>query len=318
MAATLIFLTTLLALQTPSPMDQIETTIKAIPLEKDLVKKGKMSDETQAAILGLIQADELKLPTDFRRAATLLRVENGSSFELSQIKYECALTALAAGDPEAAKIIGEQWDTLLVSMSRGQRLGAIVVDKKYGGHARYRTSPTAKAIINVYRDPKRTLATAKAGRDNPELQKIVDEDQRVRQDWSKFTAKDYIALAQSDEARLRRTKDIVRAGAIATANDFANAALVCQHGETFEDYALAHELSVCAVQLGKASESWLAGASYDRMLSNCGYHQRFATQYFSIGQVFKLNKVDTDYINDTERKLVVRKTLQEAKDMKWK
>ncbi|MBL8065385.1 MAG: hypothetical protein JNM34_05945 [Chthonomonadaceae bacterium] len=69
--------------------------------------------------------------------------------------------------------------------------------------------------------------------------------------------------------------------------------------------------------LGDKSASWLAGASYDRMFSNSGYPQRFATQYSMNGGVTKLNTFDPEGINDTMRKMVVHHTLADAQNRKW-
>ncbi len=124
-------------------------------------------------------------------------------------------------------------------------------------------------------------------------------------------------MAKGDVARLRRTKELVQSGDLATADDFDHAALVFQHGNVFEDYATAHELSVCALLLGKRSASWLAGASYDRMLVHCGIPQRFATQYGGVSGVTRLQRVETWGINDSERKRIVKVTLEEARKRKF-
>lgn len=198
----------------------------------------------------------------------------------------------------------------MVGMSRERRIG---VQRNTWGGERWRVRPTAKSILMVYKG-----GLAAGASDNPEVKTIVNADQAARQgNWSKMTAADFEKLAKEDTKRLKRIKDILKAGGVKTANDFDRAALVCQHGETFDDYALAHELSVCSMMLGQKSAAWLAGASYDRMLVNAGLPQRFATQYsINLGKT-TLTRVDTDGINDTERKAVVRVTLQEARDRKW-
>lgn len=307
-------LTSLLLPQDTLTIEALDAKSKAAINEPDFAKRAVALDEVQTGVMALINDDKLQTGEHFRKAAGLV---SGFSFEFAQIRYELVLAALASGDKDAATQIGRNWDALLVSMSRGRRIG--VDNMKLGpGMARYQLKPTDKVIIKVYKDPASALKAATNAKDNTEVQAIVDADQKIRQsDWSKLTMKDYERIAKEDGARLARIKEIIRQGRLTTANDFGNAGLVCQHGETFEDYALAHELSVCAVLLGKKSESWLAGASYDRMLYNSGYAQRFATQYSMMGGVTKLSKVDTAGINDTERKAVVRKTLKEAQDRKW-
>lgn len=302
--------------QSASPLDQLEQTLKTALAEQDFVKRTQLFDNFQSSVLGVISKDQIKAPSEFQRLAEIF--ENlPQNFEYSQIRYELALTALAGGDENIKPKIGRYWDNLLVSMSRGRRLGIDKIVILYGGE-RYKLRATARVIIATYKDPKSAISRARASQNNAEIQGIVDADQKVRmQDWSKLKQSDYEEIAKSDHLRLKRTKALIQVGGLKTAVDFGNAALVCQHGETFEDYALAHELSICAVLVGKKDESWLAGASYDRMLFNSGYPQRFATQYSMMGGQTKLSRFDPNGINDTERKTVVHKTLIEAQNRKW-
>lgn len=314
MFTSLLVLATLLVPQNGQTIEALEAKSKAAISETDFAKRAIALDEVQAGVMTLINEDKLQSGDQFRKAANLL---TGYTFEFAQIRYELILSALASGDKEAAPMVGRNWDALLVSMSRGRRIGVDKI-KPAPGMARYQLKPTAAVIIKVYKDPVSAGRAATTATDNSEVKTIVDADQKARQsDWSKLTMKDFERIAKEDGARLERIKQIIKQGRLVTANDFGNAGLVCQHGETFEDYALAHELSVCAVLLGKKSESWLAGASYDRMLYNSGYAQRFATQYSMNGGVTKLSKVDSHGINDSQRKAVVRKTLKEAQDRKW-
>lgn len=263
----------------------------------------------QREALNFINADKLKTGEEFRRVSSIL-IYSGNTFPVTQTKYETLLTALSLGDSEAKKTIAESWDYLMVGMSRNRRIG---VQKGAPEGERWKVRETAKSILAVYRGEP-----SKSSIDNAEVKAIVEADQAVRQqDWSKLKASDFERLARDDSKRLKRIKDILKAGAVRTANDFDRAALVCQHGETFDDYALAHELSVCSMLLGQKSASWLAGASYDRMLVNAGLPQRFATQYSIDFGVTSLTRVDSDGINDTERRAVVHLTLQQARDRKW-
>ncbi|MEI8282657.1 MAG: hypothetical protein WCG75_09660, partial [Armatimonadota bacterium] len=99
---------------------------------------------------------------------------------------------------------------------------------------------------------------------------------------------------------------------------FDHASLVLQHGSTWRDFSLAHELSICSLILGNKKAAWLSAATYDRMLGSGGYRQRFGTQYGSVGGgKFSLDLVDSTGINDTERKAMHCPTLDEAKNRKW-
>ena len=92
---------------------------------------------------------------------------------------------------------------------------------------------------------------------------------------------------------------------------FAAASLVLQHGDVYASYALAHELSLCALLLGDKNSAWLLAATYDRMLGAAGHDQRFGTQYRGISTV-KLIEVDAFGINDTERTAMHCPTLAKA------
>lgn len=283
----------------------------------DPARRSALYDEVDAKLVALIEGDKLKSASDFRRAAKLFAPVNGDVVPV-QAAYELTLVAAAEGDAEARRSLGSRWDVLLLAIGRNRRLGIVDTVPPFGAE-RFVVSPTAPVIISVYKDPEGAEKRAKAGQPNPEVKKIVDADQAARNfDFSKVTPKQLDDMARGDAARLARIKEIVAAGGLTTAADFDNAALVFQHGVVFEDYATAHELSVCALLLGMRSASWLVGASYDRMLVNVGIPQRFATQYGNAGGgPVKLQRYETRAINDTERKLMVRTTLEQAKNRKW-
>lgn len=300
----------------PSRMDLLETQSFTAIKESNREKAAQMLSDVQRQLLELIDSDGLQSASDFLKASKLIDTQQ-EPFDLGRVKYELTLTALVMGSQRAQVDLGATWDDLLVSMSRGRRIGVQEIPLEFGT-SRYQLHESAKSILNAYKNPESATKLAKEATSNPEVKAIVDADQKDRaSDWSKFTMAEIEELGKRDEARLKRIFEIVEEGGIKTADDFDNAALVCQHGQTFEDYALAHELSVCALLLGKKSASWLAGASYDRMLANCGYRQRFATQYKIYGGVTSLSKVDVEHINDTERKTLVHKTLADARNKKW-
>jgi len=296
-------------------LDALEAKLAPVAQAQD-AKSFAIQEEVQAALLECISNDRLHEASDFRRAAGLFAPSSGDLLPL-EARYELLLVAAAEGDAEARSKLGLGWDNLLVGMGRGRRIGALKIAVPRGGEA-WEVHPTADAILAVYCDPAGAAAAAKEKTNNLELQELVDADQKARDfDFSKVTPAQLDEMSKGDATRLRRTKEIVQAGTLATADDFDHAALVFQHGNVFEDYATAHELSVCALLLGKRTASWLAGASYDRMLVHCGIPQRFATQYGGVGGVTRLQRVETWGINDTERKRIVRTTLEEARKRKF-
>lgn len=303
-------------LASASGLDALEAKLHSVDKESDWSKRSAVYAEIEPALNDLINGDKLHTPEELRRASLILGFV-GQDFQSIESQYELMLAAAAGGDEPAREGLGKAWDRVLVAMSRGRRIGAEKMEVSGSGE-RYRLVPTQKVILGVYLNPKTAIATAKSTKNDTELQKIVDADQAARQgDWSKMTPKDFAELAKMDSARLARVKLLVHQGRPKTADDFFNAALVCQHGATFDDYALAHELSVCGMILGSKDSSWLAGASYDRMLFQSGHPQRFATQYSIMAGVTKLSRYDTTLINDTMRKLVVHHTLDFAIERKF-
>ena len=77
-------------------------------------------------------------------------------------------------------------------------------------------------------------------------------------------------------------------GELKTAQDFADAAILFQHGEGADDYLLAHVLAMEAVIRGDASAKWIAAATLDRYLMILGKSQIFGTQYPADSEAAKL------------------------------
>ena len=82
-------------------------------------------------------------------------------------------------------------------------------------------------------------------------------------------------------ASLRRAhvRELLEAGQLKTGEDFHDASLIFQHGETADDYLLAHVLAVEAVIKGDDRSKWMAAATLDRYLQLIKQPQVFGTQY---------------------------------------
>jgi len=78
--------------------------------------------------------------------------------------------------------------------------------------------------------------------------------------------------------------------------------LVYQHGDTEEEIARAHELSLKAAELDPDHPvaRWLAAASKDRLLMRQGKPQLYATQYTKVDGKWVLYQVDPS-VTDEER-----------------
>jgi hypothetical protein len=116
--------------------------------------------------------------------------------------------------------------------------------------------------------------------DSAELAQLYADDQADRQPKSGKPI-DLAVIAPRDRKRQARVKALHEAGAIHTGNDYHHAAMILQHGETPDDFLLAHEFCVVALSKGARDAGWLAAATEDRFLMTIGRPQRFGTQYRS-------------------------------------
>lgn len=248
----------------------------------------------------LIQLDLLQSLPDFHRAGAIALAVPRKSIQHTTRYYQLLLTALAMGDSNTGASMALVWDSLMECTGRPPRIVARGDD--------HLSELAPEVIRKVYTSTQKS--DEKPGSNNAEVQKIVDEDQKARGEFFNLTQAQLLEMMKADKARLKRIKEIINSkDGLKTATDFANAALVCQHGQYFLDYALAHELSICSLLLGN-KDAWLAAASYDRMLMSANYPQRFATQFD--GEM-TLRDFTTEGINDRMRKTVMHKTLEESK-----
>lgn len=126
----------------------------------------------------------------------------------------------------------------------------------------------AASSINVWRC---------APDDMPELCRLAAEDQRDREppvDWD--------SVAGRDRQRRVAALGIVRSRPLRTHGDYFHAALVMQHGDTWEDFAAAHLLSTRGLQLAPADPNLqrMVAATWDRMMHSMGHRQWFGTNTF--------------------------------------
>jgi hypothetical protein len=112
-----------------------------------------------------------------------------------------------------------------------------------------------------------------------EMQKIYDADQEPRQNPTRLSAAEWVVIEGKDAERRARTRELLRAGALMTGEDFRKAAFVFQHGNTPDDYLMAHSLASIAVARGDASATWIMTATLDRYLQSIGKPQIYGTQF---------------------------------------
>lgn len=135
----------------------------------------------------------------------------------------------------------------------------------------------AIVIVTLKCAPSPLSSTTAPHSDNAEMQVIVDADQADR--GPDLNELDWVAMAERDAARRERVRVLLDAGELRTGRDFANAALVFQHGSTSNDILLAHVLAMTAVAEGHVESRRLAALTLDRYLQQIGQSQVFGTQF---------------------------------------
>ena len=147
---------------------------------------------------------------------------------------------------------------------------------------------------------------------NAELARMFAEDQAARRgpsiDWEE--------LGKQDEERRRAVMSLLEAGEIQTDQDFYNAAMIFQHGESADDIRLAHAFSTIASALGgSASAKWLVAASWDRLMVRFAQPQWYGTQYVRDDEGrWVLYEVDPNAVTDEQRAEWTVPSLEESRN----
>lgn len=156
-----------------------------------------------------------------------------------------------------------------------------------------------------------TPALAQPPAPNAEMARLFAEDQADRKapiDWQ--------AVGPRDETRRAATAKLLADGALATAEDFHAAAFIFQHGNTADDYLLAHTLALAAVARGKTDSLWIATATLDRYLQAIGQPQVYGTQYSRKTGAWSQEPYNRTLVSDALRKVLgVRSQAEQAEQM---
>ncbi len=130
-----------------------------------------------------------------------------------------------------------------------------------------------------------------------ELARLFEADQAVRQGG--FVS---MQAAIEDRARRERVRELMAEGRVNSADDYWRAAFIFQHGDTPEDYLLAHALAVTSAGMGKGEATWIAAATLDRYLQAIGRSQIYGTQYqMAPGQPVSQGDYDRELVPDSVR-----------------
>ncbi|MEO1715367.1 MAG: hypothetical protein AAFU60_18720 [Bacteroidota bacterium] len=111
--------------------------------------------------------------------------------------------------------------------------------------------------------------------DNAELKALAEADQADREP-EKI---DWVIVNNRDEERQKRVTEMLKEGGVRTAEDYANAAIIFQHGQDTTASRLAVAMMRKAVELDSTQDKWLLAAAIDRDLMRRDLPQIYGTQY---------------------------------------
>jgi hypothetical protein len=91
-----------------------------------------------------------------------------------------------------------------------------------------------------------------------------------------ISPEDYYRHGDSRRAEIRK---LLEEGKVNSGEDYSDAALIFQHGQTPEDFLFAHILATQALMRSGSGDKWIAAATLDRYLQSINQPQVFGTQY---------------------------------------
>lgn len=130
-----------------------------------------------------------------------------------------------------------------------------------------------------------------------ELQMLVAEDQKDRENWQSMSQKEMIKLGYHDLIRRKRVGEIFAEGCFHDPKDYLAAALIYQHGDTSDHYYQAFIWSKRASELGDFSGKNFSALAIDRYLISVGKKQLFGSQYqkLSSNRCWCMQSVETSF-----------------------
>lgn len=150
---------------------------------------------------------------------------------------------------------------------------------------------------------------------NETLRVLTEKDQSAR--TGKMKDIDWSKISQEDAERRKLVSEMLGAGSVRTADDFRNAALIFQHGETADDIRLAFSLASIsvAIQPEDNSAKWLSAAAWDRLMMRLGKPQWYGTQFTKSKEtgMWELYAIDESAVSDAQRAALGVPTLAQAR-----
>ncbi|MBX2878067.1 MAG: hypothetical protein KTR30_38465 [Saprospiraceae bacterium] len=147
---------------------------------------------------------------------------------------------------------------------------------------------------------------------NEELKALYKADQTDRQsgniDWQK--------VSERDAQRQARVYELLEENQVQTSKDYANAAMIFQHGHDTIASGMAVKMMRKAIELDPTANKWLLAAAIDRDLMRKNKPQIYGTQYRRMGanDPWEIYNLDPTVISDEERKAYGVRTLAQQQE----
>jgi len=185
--------------------------------------------------------------------------------------------------------------------------------------ARFFRGPRLRSIALVACALLPQVAAQKGGKPSAkeitrELQELYDSDQKDQNDPT-WTETNDVEFARRQKVRRDRVMEILQAGMLPEVRDWDHAAMLLQHGESADDYLLAHVLSLPPGIAAGPNARFMCAATLDRFLQSCGRAQIFTTQSGAADpSVYAPCEPFDDSMSEALRAVFELKPLPRAKD----
>lgn len=175
------------------------------------------------------------------------------------------------------------------------------------------TTGVSKAVLGVAF--LLTCQVVSASSSNHDLGRIAAADQADRASGTNKI--DWNVVGKRDALRREQVMRLLKSGNVRSAEDFLDAALIFQHGETMHDAQLALALATVASRIDPTNRDAkiLAADAWDRTMMDAGRPQWYGTQLVKSKTTGKWELYPTEpgVITDAQRKATGVPTLEEVK-----
>lgn len=170
-----------------------------------------------------------------------------------------------------------------------------------------------------------SLATAQQARTPPStLRALFVQDQRDRgvaladdavsmlpkAEAAKLPDYDWPTINKHDAERRTAAKAILAKESAPTGEEMYDAAFIFQHGQTPNDYLLAHIYATEAIVLGYTKAKWISAATLDRYLQSIGQKQVFGTQFSDGKYAYYLQHRNSPHLSEKLKSMDDNQTLE--------